>query len=153
MLFAIMGGSLSSSSSVTQAVTSSATQNGVTLDDGGASLTACAAKNSGSITTIALINASGGETIQQSGNYTFTGCTLTGVGASAYNGTTVNSSYSYTHTGTAFSVINQTTTSIASVTTFFSLFIVIGSMVVLVLLTVIIVVAIRQSGMLSGATA
>lgn len=66
------------------------------------------------------------------------------MGGSLFNATT---------DATAQDVINQTTVSISSVTTFFSLFIVIGSMVVLVLLTVIIIVAIRQSGMLSGGTA
>jgi len=60
---------------------------------------------------------------------------------------------SATTDATAISVINDTTDAISSVTDFFSLFIVIGSMVVLILLTVIIIVAIRQSGMLSGGTA
>jgi len=61
--------------------------------------------------------------------------------------------FSSTTDATAQNVINATTTSISSVTDYFSLFIVIGSMVVLILLTVIIIVAIRQSGMLSGGTA
>ncbi len=51
---------------------------------------------------------------------------------------------------TAIDVINDTTSAISSVTTYFSLFIVIGSMVVLILLTVIIIVAIRGSGAMGG---
>jgi hypothetical protein len=51
---------------------------------------------------------------------------------------------------TAVGVINDTTTSISSVTDWFDIFIVIGAMVVLILLTVIIIVAIRNSGMVSS---
>jgi len=51
---------------------------------------------------------------------------------------------------TAISVINDTGNSIASVTDWFDIFIVIGSMVVLILLTVIIITAIRSSGMVAG---
>jgi len=51
---------------------------------------------------------------------------------------------------TAISVINETTSSISSVTDWFPIFIVIGAMVVLILLTVIIITAIRGSGMIAG---
>ena len=51
---------------------------------------------------------------------------------------------------TAIDVINDTTTSISSVTDWFGIFIVIGAMVVLILLTVIIITAIRGSGMIQG---
>ena len=51
----------------------------------------------------------------------------------------------------AISVINDTTTSISSVTDWFDIFIVIGAMVVLILLTVVIITAIRGSGMVGGA--
>ena len=51
---------------------------------------------------------------------------------------------------TAIDVINDTTTSLSSVTDWYDIFIVIGAMVVLILLTVIIIVAIRGSGMMSG---
>lgn len=47
-------------------------------------------------------------------------------------------------------VINDTTTSLAGVTDWFPLFIVITAMVVLILLTVIIITAIRSSGMMGG---
>ena len=51
---------------------------------------------------------------------------------------------------TAIKVINDTTTSISSVTDWFPIFIVIGAMVVLILLTVIIITAIRGSGLMAG---
>ena len=51
---------------------------------------------------------------------------------------------------TAIGVINDTSTAISSVTDWFSIFIVIGAMVVLILLTVIIITAIRGSGMMGG---
>ena len=51
---------------------------------------------------------------------------------------------------TAIAVINDTTSSISSVTDWYDIFIVIGAMVVLILLTVIIIVAIRGSGLMSG---
>jgi len=51
---------------------------------------------------------------------------------------------------TAIKVINDTGSSIAGVTGWFEIFIVIGAMVVLILLTVIIITAIRSSGMVQG---
>jgi uncharacterized membrane protein YhfC len=54
---------------------------------------------------------------------------------------------------TAIGVINDTTTSISSVTDWFPIFIVIGAMVVLILLTVIIISAIRGSGMIQTGSA
>ena len=54
---------------------------------------------------------------------------------------------------TAQQVINDTSTSIASVTEWFDIFIVIGAMVVLILLTVVIITAIRSSGMVADGSA
>lgn len=51
---------------------------------------------------------------------------------------------------TAQDVINDTTTSIAGVTSWFPIIITITVMVALILLTVIIIVAIRSSGILAG---
>lgn len=51
---------------------------------------------------------------------------------------------------TAIKVINDTGYAISGVTAWFSIFIVIGAMVVLILLTVIIITAIRSSGMIAG---
>lgn len=56
---------------------------------------------------------------------------------------------SATTDATAIGVINDTGNSIASVTGWFDIFIVIGSMVVLILLTVVIITAIRSSGMVA----
>jgi hypothetical protein len=55
-----------------------------------------------------------------------------------------------TNDSTASGVINDTTSSISGVTSWFSIFIVIGAMVVLILLTVIIITAIRGSGLMAG---
>jgi len=55
-----------------------------------------------------------------------------------------------TDDATAIDVINDTATSISSVTDWFNIFIVITAMVVLILLVVIIITAIRGSGMLQG---
>jgi len=52
---------------------------------------------------------------------------------------------------TAIGVINETSSSIASVTDWFPIVIVITAMVVLILLTVIIITAIRGSGMVATA--
>jgi hypothetical protein len=60
---------------------------------------------------------------------------------------------SATTDATAIKVINDTGSSIAGVTDWFEIFIVIGAMVVLILLTVIIITAIRSSGMVAGAGA
>ena len=54
---------------------------------------------------------------------------------------------------TAIKVINDTSSSISSVTDWFDIFIVIGAMVVLILLTVIIITAIRSSGMVADGSA
>ena len=54
---------------------------------------------------------------------------------------------------TAIDVINTTGSSIAGVTDWFEIFIVIGAMVVLILLTVIIITAIRGSGLVAGGSA
>jgi uncharacterized paraquat-inducible protein A len=51
---------------------------------------------------------------------------------------------------TAIGVINDTGQSLASVTDWFGIFIVIGAMVVLILLVVIIITAIRGSGLVQG---
>ena len=89
------------------------------------------------------------------GNFTQTGCTVknaTLLSDSGMTATTLRYTYSYTYDADndATDVINDTTGSIAGVTDWFDIFIVIGAMVVLILLTVIIITAIRSSGMVSG---
>lgn len=56
-----------------------------------------------------------------------------------------------TDDSTAIDVINDTATSIAGVTTWFPIIVVITAMVVLILLTVIIITAIRGSGLVASA--
>jgi len=58
---------------------------------------------------------------------------------------------SATTDSTAIDVINDTTVSLAGVTTWFPIIIVITAMVVLILLTVIIITAIRGSGLVASA--
>jgi flagellar basal body-associated protein FliL len=58
--------------------------------------------------------------------------------------------YSYDKSG-AVGTINDTASSISSVTDWFDIFVVIGAMVVLILLTVVIISAINSSGMVGGA--
>ena len=107
------------------------------------------------VCTIGIVtNASTGETIPAT-NYTGTGCSLAWSGASAddpnYNNTDWNVSYSYVWEADteATDVMNATTQSVAEVTDWFGIFIVISAMVVLILLTVIIITAIRSSGMVA----
>jgi len=58
---------------------------------------------------------------------------------------------SVTNNATAVEVINDTYTSLANVTDWFDIIIVITAMVVLILLTVVIITAIRGSGLVGGA--
>ena len=62
-----------------------------------------------------------------------------------------NYTFSYNIDSVASNTIEDTTSAISDVTDWFSIFIVIGAMVVLILLTVIIITAIRGSGMVAGA--
>ena len=151
MIFALMGGEIIGTDTVTQAYTSGSTaQNGITFTDAGTTLTACNGANQGALSTIAVINASSGATVPAS-NYTASGCTLTSVGAgSLFNATTVNATYTYTYAGSSYTVMNDTVSGISSVTDWYDIFIVIGAMVVLILLTVIIIGAIRGSGLMAG---
>ncbi len=64
----------------------------------------------------------------------------------------VSVSYTWSDQNTATDVMNDTVVSVASVTDWFPIFIVIGAMVVLILLTVIIITAIRGSGLMAGGT-
>lgn len=150
MIFSLMGGELRDSVSASESA--SATQTGITFTDAGTTLTTCNSAIEGTVTTIAVINASGGETVPAT-NYTVTTCTLTSAGAnSPYNSTTVNATYTYTYAGSSWGVMNDTTGSIAGVTDWYTIFIVVGAMVVLILLTVIIISAIRSSGLMAGGT-
>jgi uncharacterized membrane protein len=80
-------------------------------------------------------------------------CTLlnaTALGSFIGNGTVyVSYTYTFDADNTATNVMNDTYTSVGSVTDWFDIFIVITAMVVLILLVVIIVTAIRGSGLVS----
>lgn len=99
-----------------------------------------------SITSI-VNNTAGAETISSS-DYTITAGIITNATSTVHDD--VNISYSYQVSNSATNVMNDTTSAISSVTDWFSIFIVIGAMVVLILLTVIIITAIRGSGMIEG---
>jgi hypothetical protein len=90
-----------------------------------------------------------------SANYTISLCVLKFAGVSSagvVNNTAWNVTYSVTYDADndATRTMNDTTSSIAGVTDWFNIFIVITAMVVLILLTVIIITAIRSSGMVEG---
>jgi len=148
MIFALMGGELATASyeetsaSVVNETLTTVTETGEDFTVAGYRDVAC--------TLTAVRNATGGETIN-SGNYTQTNCNLASTGTS-YNNTDWNVSYSYTYEAdtTATDVINDTSSSISGVTSWFTIFIVITAMVVLILLTVIIITAIRGSGLMAG---
>jgi hypothetical protein len=86
------------------------------------------------------------------GNISQTGCVVKN--ATSWAGYTANVLYTYPYTydadNSATDVMNDTTSSVAGVTEWFDIFIVIGAMVVLILLTVVIITAIRSSGMVAG---
>ena len=125
-----------------------------TVTEAGESLTAATLINVacevGTVT-----NATGGETLIAA-NYTVD-TTLCTVSTNAntdtgYNNSNLNVSYTYTHENptTASGVINDTVNTVADVTDWFQIIIVIAAMVVLILLTVIIITAIRGSGITSA---
>lgn len=106
----------------------------------------------GAITNV--MNGTTGDVVIALGNFTQTGCTVRNASVLTSYGTTLRFTYTYTYSAdnTATNVMNDTTTSIATTTDWFNIFIVITAMVVLILLTVIIITAIRSSGMVAGAS-
>ena len=151
MIFALMGGELRNATfTSTTGTTTNETQTGFINTTGTSAVTNSALLNS-VVTVTAVYNSTDGAVIPTA-NYTAgTDGALTNATAVTYDGL-VNVSYTYVYDAenTATGVINDTTTSIASVTDWFDIFIVIGAMVVLILLTVIIIVAIRSSGLIEG---
>jgi len=86
-------------------------------------------------------------------NYSVSGCAIFGGNATdPYNNSlwNITGSYVYDADNSATDVMNDTLIGIASTTSWFTIFIVIGAMVVLILLTVIIITAIRGSGLIVG---
>ena len=157
MIFAIMGGKLQDSTRTLGDTTTSvnetlakANTTGITL------LTGYNAKGGvcGALTSI-MNGTSGNGMIITLGNVTQTGCSVVNKTDFTPYSANIRYTYSYTYEGenTATKVINDTTSSIASVTDWFDIFVVIAAMVVLILLTVIIITAIRSSGMVGETSA
>lgn len=151
MIFALMGSELMDADSVAAARDGTVSNETLTVTDAGVSLTTCAASPAGAGSVIGIVTNATDGAIIVAGNYTNTGCTITATAAAGiWNNTAWNVSYTYTFAGESYDVINDTTTSIAGVTDWYTIFIVIAAMVVLILLTVIIITAIRGSGLIAG---
>jgi len=151
MIFTLMGGELRDASYTS--TTGTELLDTVTVADyigtGGYTLRPTYTNGAGSYAIVALYNNT--NELLLSGNYTLTGDVLTN--ATVQLGLIdmkVNFTYVYDAENVATTVMNDTSTGIASVADWFDIFIVIASMVVLILLTVIIITAIRSSGMVEG---
>jgi len=153
MIFSLMGASLSDATYDDTAVTVSnesgfINSTGYTLD--------LVASDPLNWNTVAITEVRNESNILVAGNYTLL------ANGTIYNATAIvgwmtpeaeyNISYTYQYdaSNTATDTINDTTSAIAGVTDWFSIFVVIGAMVVLILLTVIIITAIRGSGMIQS---
>ena len=148
MIFVLMSGQLSSTESFyTRGGNILVANESVTLTTAGTTL-ANGNKYEAICTVLQVYN---GTTLLNSNNYTqVSSCVYSN--NSIYTDWRFTYTYSYLEGSSAITVINDTGNSIAEVTDYFSLFIVIGSMVVLILLTVIIITAIRTSGLIGGDT-
>ena len=150
-IFAIMGGQFKEVDSIKASESATTTQSNLLFVDSGTTLTACNNANQGTITTI--VSVVNNTVTLTSNNYTYSGCVLYADGSSAWNGTTIsNVTYTYFYAGTSWDIVNETSDSIASVTDWYDIFIVIGAMVVLILLTVMIITAIRESALMVGSS-
>jgi len=159
MIFSLMGGELrdatytsTSGSVANESVTFVATNTAQSLDVSSYRNVVCGT------TPVQVLN----ETIDGASlgvtNVTLSSsCTLlnaTALGSFIGNGTVyVSYSYTFDADNTATNVMNDTTSSVATVTNWYPIFIVIGAMVVLILLTVIIITAIRGSGLMADGSA
>ena len=105
--------------------------------------------NSRNYQIVALYNNT--DELLTAGNYTLVGRVLKNATLVGLTDGKVNYTYTYDAENIATTSMNSTYRSIAGVTGWFEIFIVISAMVVLILLTVIIITAIRSSGMVAGA--
>ena len=149
MIFSLMGGELMDTSSVKAGISSTAIQTSLAMNFSlPVTLTSCDGATQGTGAKYVTAGNVTGEVIA-SGNFTFSACTVNIASGSIYDNTTItNLTYSFTSATTGWDVMNDTTSSIGSVTDWFPIFIVIGAMVVLILLTVIIITAIKGSGLM-----
>lgn len=155
MIFAIMSGKLQDTDTLyTRTGSASVTAESVTQANlpTGDALTK-ATLRSPQCTITAITNGTAGGILIASGNYTeVSECTVQNL-TSTFSTADWKVNYTYTYLADqsgAIGTINDTGQSIASVTDWFDIFIVIGAMVVLILLTVVIITAIRGSGMVGG---
>ena len=153
MIFSLMGGELGNTESAIASESATITQTAVVTATGSPTdLTTCLAKPNGVSTAITSVANDSADTVSVTvdGNFTlYNNCTFIAVAGGLYdNETLTNVTYTMTFSGSAFDVINDTTTGISNVTDWYPIFIVIGAMVVLILLTVIIITAIRGSGLM-----
>ena len=155
MIFSVMSGEIQDSDSIYErSGTTTATGEAVTQANfitGGDTLTA-GAYRSAVCTIVAVYNGTTAGIALNTGNYTeISECKIQNL-SSGFSDSNWAVNYTYTYLadqyGTA-SVINDTSSAIATTTDWFDIFIVIGAMVVLILLTVIIITAIRSSGMIA----
>jgi len=152
MIFALMGGELTEEmwDSTTVSIVNSSTA--TVVNETGVRITGTTGLKNCVLSVSALWNYTGVDPIA-TGNASVSGCTIAcnsctaGLNNTRWN---VTGSYTYDADSTASTTINQSTTSISSVTDWFSIIIIITVMVVLILLTVIIISAIRGSGLISA---
>lgn len=152
MIFALMGGGLRDSTTLSASRTATTTDTSLVLSGEQVTLTACNDSEAGAIYSVASVY--NNTVLVTSPNYTYSGCVLDLSDATYnFNESLANVTYTYTYAGEGYTVIDDTVDGIAEVTTWFPIVITITVMVVLILLTVIIIGAIRGSGLLQGGTA
>jgi len=151
MIFALMGGELRDETQTRSANTSIVNESATVV---AATDLAVAGYDDVDCGNIAVVENTTEAGIVTSGNYSVTtsasGCVIANL-TTLYSGDwNVTYSYTYDVDSTASSTIENTTSSISGVTSWFPIIIVITAMVVLILLTVIIITAIRSSGLMGG---
>ena len=152
MIFSLMGGELQDSTYDEDTAVTVTNESGAwlnittyTVDDAGL-------RDFADLTILSAINGTDASAILTT-NFTVVDGGFTN--ASVLNWPSINVTYSYTWSAdnSATDVMNDTVIGISDVTDWYSIFIVIGAMVVLILLTVIIITAIRGSGLMAGGSA
>lgn len=148
-IFSIMGGELQESSYDRESGTVT-NETLATVDGVGELLTKSTLRGVLCVVSHCL-NQSGNEVIPTT-NWTYDNCRVKAVGSGQYNNSNFNCSYTYSYDedNTATDVMNDTVVSIASVSEWFDIFVVITAMIVLIALVIIIIVSIKGSGMIAG---
>lgn len=149
MIFVIMGSKLQDTTGEQDTSATAVNESGY-LNHTGYTLKMAGLRGFASPTIVTIINTTGG-TVLTSTNWTFASNILKNATAKEYSTVKVTYTYTYTANNTATDVMADTTHSVAGVTDWFDIFIVIGAMVVLILLVVIIITAIRGSGLVTEA--